>query len=395
MTSQVAILSKAGAVIASDTVVTLEGPYFSKVTPNVTKIFEVGTEHPVLVLLSGSAHLQGIPIEIALFEWAKTLNQRFSKVGDYAISFRRWLQKEDRLFDQESKNESFRLRLIEILEDIKHGLLKSSRELGANGETSQRKLNLSDKRCLEALLEEALAGLGAEKISSQDFEASLTTTGFDLEQEILDHIKFHDSVLSAANRKLAQKVVAARVCNPSSVDLASELGFVGYGKKQVFPEVARLKIGRVYSRCLESSISSVEVSREHSGTLQVFAQQAGILSVVRGISYPMKNSIFEELERLLNNYGVQNVEELLEELDRELEDRIQDFYVEPLFDSLGGYSVTEMAAVADSLVGTESLASSVFDNKQASVGGLIEVASVDLGQGVVWHRRLPKTRLPE
>lgn len=67
-------------------------------------------------------------------------------------------------------------------------------------------------------------------------------------------------------------------------------------------------------------------------------------------------------------------------------------FVYPMFSTLGAYSTTELATFADSLLASQ-LVSAVFEEGQSSVGGVVEVATIDARNGVIWHRRLPKSKL--
>ena len=74
-----------------------------------------------------------------------------------------------------------------------------------------------------------------------------------------------------------------------------------------------------------------------------------------------------------------------------MRETIYEFYrklfTDPLLDSIEGLDLSHLANLADSLVGME--ATSAFGgDSPATVGGFIEVATIDRQNGIVWVKKL-------
>lgn len=179
----------------------------------------------------------------------------------------------------------------------------------------------------------------------------------------------------------------------------SELGFVGLGTEESFVSVERLSCIGVYGDGLQLSNEyqkKVDPREAYSGgTISFFAQFDAMDAILTGHHFSFTDKVQSIVSNLLETkYGAtlsdaaSDAYEIIEEIER----LSQVEFVNPFFDSIRAYSVQELAGLADSLIGVQ-VNSSVFSETQSTVGGLIEVATIDVRKGVVWHRRLPFSKI--
>jgi ATP-dependent protease HslVU (ClpYQ) peptidase subunit len=92
MSSGLILLNKNGAAIAADSAVTLGNR--SAIYNTARKIFEIG-DAPVLVVITGSIGVLGVPIEVILKQfsiYARKHSLLKEKLSDYGIELMRFLE---------------------------------------------------------------------------------------------------------------------------------------------------------------------------------------------------------------------------------------------------------------------------------------------------------------
>jgi hypothetical protein len=105
MTSQVVVMNKVAAAVASDSSVTVSsGAQILRSYPTAEKIFPFSLPHRLAVLHSGSTELLRVPYPVLLAEWHRALAVPLPRVLDYAESFSRWVEAQTGLFDDANQN---------------------------------------------------------------------------------------------------------------------------------------------------------------------------------------------------------------------------------------------------------------------------------------------------
>ena len=105
MTSQIVLINQAGIGIASDTLVSREeGSNRHKTFPSSNKIYELGGDHKVVVLHSGSTMIGGINYGLLIREWALQQTNPLPALADYPRQFENWLSNYRKLsIDEENE----------------------------------------------------------------------------------------------------------------------------------------------------------------------------------------------------------------------------------------------------------------------------------------------------
>jgi hypothetical protein len=79
--------------------------------------------------------------------------------------------------------------------------------------------------------------------------------------------------------------------------------------------------------------------------------------------------------------------QLAKEIEAEIDEWAQEKYVEPMLNTIEAMGLKGLAEIADSLVSLQATAAN-SQRGPATVGGLVEVATIDRINGVQWVRRL-------
>lgn len=404
MTAQIAVSSLYGVAIASDTLMTLFRNDKHKVIPNSSKIIELGGDHRVLILNSGNAQLNDIPHDVHVSEWARSLNGPLPTLAEYVRSYKAWAASEKRLISPESR----RKLLTEFVDrELRYvdGRLKEDRVLGQDFDESSKslkKVGVSDKQTISGFREIIENYEFLPESSLAEIRRELAELDINLEVHVDNFFHKREPItvprLAPANqRALLEALELSLIKKIPRQNLDSELGFAGMGQAESFVTVARISCSGVYMKGLQvcNEEHSVIDPKENRGTIQYFAQFDSMRSMVSGF-HPKIRGIVEDdiVDFLTEDFGldINQAVGYARGVGNSMENAGQEIFVDPLFSTVGAFSITELAAFADSMVGIQAN-SAMFQEEQSTVGGVIEVATIDAKNGVVWHRRLPLTRL--
>ena len=144
-----------------------------------------------------------------------------------------------------------------------------------------------------------------------------------------------------------------------------------------------------------SSMQSVCVSDEaydqtNPGEVALFAQTDAIRAFANGYHEDVLSQVSSFVIDKLSEH-IEDVDKLVE-IASEIDELIRDYAVEnfaiPLLATIGNLNLNDLAKLADSLIGMQSIKSAASP-RPATVGGLIEILLIDREHGFRWFRKLP------
>ena len=398
MTAQVAVLNLAGVAVASDTFVTTGFGDQLKSMGNTHKIYELGSQHKVLVLHSGSASINSIPQQLHISEWAKSLSLPLPTLQAYIDSYRTWAASEKKMATTEGELRVINELLNEHYYDLVREIDRAIQNLYVEEGTSERKR----KTMIRLAIEEAIGGnegylhglesypaltekLCAKALADHELNVSEKVEyifkRFDLSEELLQRL--------AATAPM----ILSRV-QPMSSD--PEIAFVGFGEDEPFAGVIRVTCRGMYGGMLaaNSGFKMKVAPVENGSAISYFAQRDAMWGFVNGSTF----DTVEEAKRLISDaveerWGDTTPEAIGYEVAEEVAEKLGQFahekYVSPMLKTIEAMGMNSLASLADSLVGLQATAT-YSQAGAATVGGLIEVATIDRINGVQWKRSLPR-----
>jgi hypothetical protein len=134
------------------------------------------------------------------------------------------------------------------------------------------------------------------------------------------------------------------------------------------------------------------VSPDTAALISPFAQDQAIFGFLQGFRFEVLDYTEYLIEKHVNE-AIENDEgenlggEIASKVRQEVFDHFRRKITNPLLDSIEGLDLFHLANLADSLVGMEATSSFGADGP-ATVGGMIEVATIDRQNGVTWVRKL-------
>jgi len=393
MTSQVAVANHSGVAVASDTVTTSYVEGGTKTIGNSHKIWEIGKDHKILVMLSGAVTQNGVTLRLLVSEWAATLEAPLENLEDYVDSFIHWMSLESSIHSPESELH----RATTLLNDHYYEVKKRAQERW-NLIPLEEEQYTSRAAVLTEIAQEGLGylqGLSLNESVENDhaFKELLTSTEDGLNpQELIEYI-FEGLGLDPVNTQILLDSAALVLTRAQHFPGSSTLAFVGYGTKNYFPSNFRLFVRGFYGgKFIYEKGNQYSIHPEGGSGITAFAQDEAIFGFVRGIRWEIVNFINRRFAAKFNEVvdspeGEDLGQEIADELHEELLDFCRRRFTNPLLDSIEGLDLGHLANLAESLVGMEATSAFGGDGP-ATVGGLIEVATIDRQKGVSWVKAL-------
>jgi hypothetical protein len=395
MTSQVAITNHAGIALASDTVVTQFVSGGTKTIGNTPKIIELGLPHKVAVMLSGAVSTNGIMYRLLVNEWASSLDSPLATVRDYAISFTNWINTSKDIYDDNLECG----RANELLNDHYYYLARRVDNIIQNARSN-------NEECDESEILMSVAREGREYLDELDFWDDLKSADsylslFDSTRERFINLDekieyiFDEFGLSDALWVELKTVAPLILAKSQYFKGNATIAFVGFGATELFGRNIRVYgCGMFGGRFNHSLGPEYGVSLESTSSITAFAQDEAIFGFLRGFRWSFMEHVYEVIESKINEI-VDNEEgadlgaEIVEYLREDVGNYYRSQFVDPLLNSIEGLDLSHLANLAESLVGME--ATSAFGGDEpATVGGLVEVATIDRRNGLVWVTSLAK-----
>ena len=399
MTSQVAVLNLSGIAVASDTVVTITRNSAKKTMGNTAKIYELGSAHKVLVLHSGSTELNSVPVSLFVSEWSKTIPTPLATLQDYVEAFAKWASREAIIHSKDSEIDVMSRALREHFGWISRNVKTAvSGVIKLENETDEE----YEARIDEAITEAVNGGSSylnnlqtLKSLSEHNIQAALDDSGYDLDEWVSS---FFDGVPMSQQNTDSMKAQAIKALQKfQELDSDATLAFIGYGSDEPFGGSIKVTVRGIYANGLRCTIEDrFGVAADDKTGIHSFAQGDAIHTFLRG--YHQK--IFSKFRELYNEaiFEQENCEELKENwqgIEEQIIASVKDFsheqFVSPMLDTIDAMSLQSLAEFAESLVGLQATAT-YADSGPATVGGLVEVATIDRTHGVQWVKSLESRR---
>src|SRR3989344_3958929 len=417
MTAEIAILNKEGIALASDSAVTMTLPTGAKIKQSANKLFALSKFHPVGIMIFGNAAFMGIPWEIIIKIYRKTLKKRkFDELGQYANHFLKYIN--NRNLIPESVQEKFvkdtidsYFRFFQIL--IRTELMKVISPEKENISVPNIKDEM--KKITPKVIDEHYKMWKNAKHSAVINKNCSITIKKKYKKFITELINKHFvENLNLDSKNKLHEIAGFLFCKfPDNIQNPDIAGIVisGYGDKDLFPCVKTFIIEGVVENQLKYYVDehkTFKITFDREARVIPFAQEDMVETFMYGM-HPL-NRIFhfdfingmlekypDEIIKNLDKYNDKEKEKLLKKLVKSNK-RIFDNYT----NQFGKFAVKnhsrdihrvvsmlpkdELASMAESLVNLTSFKRKV-SMEMETVGGPVDVAVISKGDGFVWIKR--------
>ena len=401
MTSQIILINQSGVAVASDTMTTYSGSHgVHKTFPTANKIYELGGNHKVAVMHSGSTAIGGLRYELLIREWALQQVDPLPSLEDYPRVFEDWLA-------------NYRILPIDEADVVYRNLCEEFGDFIGNmpEELKQQLAEQCDNGDgISKELEEEVVG-GIDEVGDlwfvddqpfRDLNAKRVLDFLRAQPEsAVDHFLEHIALLS--NRKKVAWIPSEPLSNAIenfavkrflhlcfSRNNAATLNFVGFGTGEPIAGVVEVEVDGFYLGRLRSRRSKREPesgsANEWIGTI---AQDEAMQDFIGGLAFGRQKDFVDwaavsASKALGIESDAEGMASFREDFSEGIRHRLWIDYVAPFRQTMRALSLPNLVQLAESLVRIQSLRS-VTAPGEATVGGRVESLTISRQHGVQWH----------
>lgn len=398
MTSQVAVMNLNGIGIASDTIATNRSDSGDKTTPNAEKIYELGPKHLVVALHYGSTGLNDLHHQFHFNRWVESLDEPFATLKEYVDDYMRFGATGPKLHSPESELVEIRYLLRDHYQHLRKRILDEAPTFADDDPRTEAEQGQVYADHEKRILNEGLAYLQSLKPFDGVDEAWVTATfkklGFkpkEVWEEVFEGFQI-DQALSRGLNKHAPLVISRFQEMPWD----SMLAFVGYGRDEPFASsIVLFCRSLIANRFLASPEDPTSVGPGAAQSeISQFAQNDAIESFLYGYNSDIRRGFDAAISHHVATAMGDNPDwDVVEKVRANVMDYVSGHswrkYVQPILRRVAGMNNRDLADLAETLVKIQATSSQATDGP-ASVGGLIEVLTIDRINGVKWQTRLPR-----
>ena len=398
MTSQIAISNQAGVVIASDTVTSLSmDGAIQKTINDQQKIWPLWPNNTIAILTSGCTTINGIRKSILITEWRRSSDKTFATVQECAEHFNSWLNNTNQPFTEDSERKVILDLVSSHLSKLQETIVQSLKEAElyfSDSDSANQVKTVVDDLIADSI--KILENLPVYSSSNLDLSKKLIDELLDQIDSLIDDVMW-DCLPDSESRMAIQQSLPTLLCGIQDIDdLDANFGFVGFGSKEIFTAISRITVRGYYCSSLQSVCATDEAyDQSNPGEVALFAQT----DAIRAFSHGYHEDVLSQVSGFVIDKFFEHIEDVdkLLEITGEIEDLVRDYAVEnftiPLLATIGNLNLNDLAKLADSLIGMQSIKSAASP-RPASVGGLIEILLIDREHGFRWYRKLPSRTSP-
>ena len=389
MTAEVAIMNTRGIAMAADSAVTLGGS--GKIYNSADKLFALSKEHPVGIMIYGSAGIMGVSWEIIIKDYRDYLGSKsFDKLIKYKMDFINFLSRYP-CFTKKKSIDYLESRCFDIFSSVLTRFLVALRvEFKDKG-----KIKLSEINSLFNTL------LKSRKEYLRKFETQKQVKPFlgfinSNQRTINKLIKIVFENYKISKKQTAELTNILKLDFQKCVFIEDYTGIViaGYGEKEIFPTLCSFQVsGKLGNSliCFENEIAQLDTN--FSATIRPFAQTNIVQQFVRGFDWDFLDTANEKVAAILDSMSplindpdkkkTNAISELLEDYQRKLSDTV---FKDPILDIVEHMQKSELVSMAEAMVNLTALKRHISVDGE-SVGGPIDVALITKGEGFIWIKK--------
>jgi hypothetical protein len=398
VTSQVVIMNKLAAAVASDSSVTMsDGDRPLRSYPTAEKMFPLEVPHRLVILHNGSTDLLRVPYAVLLEEWAASLTEACRTVCDYAVSFTAWLEQQTGLFDDANQTWFLDWLLRDYLLAVREDILDACRDRSLDPEQWATETGAG---LLHDVLTSRLEHLSDRPRFAHPDEAHVRqflATNATTVEGVIEWV-FDDTPRSPEGDVLIHQLVETvlGVAEPFSSDAG--LVFVGFGTEELFPASQCLDVAGMIAGRVRATLREYQKVTTDDNVYIPYAQTEAMHTFLSGYHPDVLQAAHENLDEVLASLhpgdGTPAADPAArhDELTKRVEDLSWKEFINPMLATVAGLPSAELARTADALVRLQVLRK-LTRAEPETVGGPVDVGLVTRRTGFAWLRH--KTLLNE
>ncbi len=401
MTSEIILMNRNVLTIGADSAMTSWAGGRYRIANEAEKIFTLGKDTPLAIMIYNSADILGHPWQSVIGEFIDVHGKTdFASVEDLASTFFSHLDSHVSLFEPEEEERWFALTLNVIYSQIIH---LARERLQFAGMTDDRSLGREEAAVMAInFVHRAFHDEEGNQLPNLDCFADTTPDevyakfGDTVDAVIRDH--FGDLTDDAAAIAKLRDIAGFAVVKELFLErmIMSGLVFAGFGSDQMYPTFDEYFVSTVFNNRVKRRRHYLnQVSSKNQASVSFFADSDASVGFLRGIDSDTAGFIFGASEFFLTRMSGPFVEQLdyldgtqkqklTQSLVREfspvfhqsvlgaLDDKVEQDRITPFLDVVNSMGPDEMGTMTADLVNLNILRKKVV-NEEGTVGGPVRV----------------------
>ncbi|MBP2102732.1 hypothetical protein ACFQOY_03390 [Enterococcus alcedinis] len=404
-------MNKNGLVFAADSAVTVGNNLGSKVFNTANKLFSLGYNHDVGIMIYGNADFIGVPWEVIIKGFKNEMKDKeISRLEDYGTLFLKYLDGIDDVKNEISESMVIDRYIMEVFEfvfkEFEHELSNRMEELEIS--------NVQDyERFINAIYNELFNGIYDTTKKFNSFTKLIKASEFKKKHGTYIHERYAalcKNNLAGIEIEATKNKFATLIRNfMYNTDFYSDgyTGVVigGYGGNELFPKLLSYKVEGYIGedlKYIKDNYVSVDIGKVMSSIIP-FAQQEMVHTIMTGIDPEMKSQTNDLLNHSLELYSENLIKEglmvseneeqreaIISEITKAFGDTLNqissDRYTDPIIKTVSSMPKEELPVIAETLINITSFKRK-FSMSLETVGGPIDVLLITKSDGPIWIKR--------
>lgn len=402
MTAEIVVANKIGIALAADSTITIRSSAGDKTYNTANKIFTVHKVHPVAALVYGATMLNGIPIEVIIKEFRRSLpDTERDTLAEYADEFMDFLRK------------SVPIKPADHAENFRAVVQEYSRRLQTDMRRAvvDRPIRVTDTTAVRGVMREFIQDFGAQVKSAGPCSSFIGIDRATLEaaypnvvEETVNRMFRLFSPTNTTRRNIVDLIYDACLSNELTYNRMG-LVIAGYGRDEYYPSFKSFETDGFFAGHLKIvATSALEVTNDNESFVHPFAQSELTALFMEGVDPVYQEYVNDQTKELIGGLAEitgrffgsadrQKIGRLRRTLANLARDMVADFekrrwewFVQRTLDAVDFLDKSELAALAESLVSLAALRQKVSLDME-TVGGPVDVAIISKGDGFIWIKR--------
>ncbi len=375
------------------------------------KIFALSRNHPVGIMIYGSANFMGIPWEIVIKIYRKKIgNIEFGTLKEYAQDFLNFITNNTHLFPVSERERFLKSTIYSYFFVLKREIIEKIEQIFSENSFNEKVVNEVINEIVNSRYKIWNEAQRLLHVSTKDAE-SLLQKNKRLIHSLIDDVFEKLPLSKSVKQKLEKIAVSLFYKFLENIVNANFSGLViaGFGKNDFFPSL--------YSYLLNGVIKDWVVYKEDrihkitfsdSAAILPFAQSEMVSTFIEGVEPNYENFNYEYMRKILQELPekiIESIGELTESKKRELISHVQgsskelfktyyqklreyrqNNFINPILKVVEILPKADLAAMAESLINITSLKRKIPLDSE-TVGGPVDVAVISKGDGFIWIKR--------
>jgi hypothetical protein len=405
MSVGIILLNKHGIALAADSALTVGDR--EAIFNSTNKMFRLGKNNPIGIVVYGNLELMGTPIDIIIDHYSHHLdsnNIKFPNTKGYLDGLIKFLIGNQDKFKFKDNERNFMLDFIdEFLSKFKK-LLKEQMEILEREEKIREQIDFDGEIYSRTykVYKSIISGHTpyttfkiSEDFKSRNFELfKEKIKEFDKDIHELFIKDYFEIFIDSLNREM---------------NYAMGFAIAGYGEDEVYPSVYHISLSGVIDNQVRYRIKNdYVVDNISTRWIEVLAQDDVIETYIDGISPKIKRSIVENfVSSMIKKIEDEDIDFLAQKQKRLIMEKIIDASIDfetklnaqvknnwaPIFQSISASPMLDLISFAENMVNLTSLKRKfALDENNMTVGGPVDVACITKFDGFSWVKKKGKTQ---